>query len=197
MSIDRATIESPNGEALDAAVRANHRYYVDTGIGHWTGTFDFDLTDWRAFRQDRIGAVNRILVISMVLLTTLFGNARITSVLAGFPDEQPAGVATNEVRITKWGITVYLLRERYVMHPDGRGVTVDSKERFGPIPFVFASRKAHPAEVLDGGTRAIYYLPLLGTNWIGDYRVAADGKRIDANLSCRWGEASEIIEHVG
>lgn len=180
----------------DKVVRDNHRYYFDTGIGYWVGAFDFELTDWQMFWQDRIGVVNRILVLSMVFLTTVLGGARITSVLVGFPNEKPIGVVANEVRITKWGVTIYLLRERYILHPDGRGVTVDAKERFGPLPFLLSSRKIHPAEIVDGGKHAIYYMPLLGTHWIGRYLIESGGNRIDATLSCPWATATEIIERV-
>lgn len=188
--------EPPDGDAPDATGRANHGYYFETGVGYWTGTFSFAVTDWRAFLGDRVGPANRFLVVSMAVLMALVGDARITSLLEGFPDEEPAGVVTNEVRVTKWGITLYLLRERYVMHPDGRGVTVDSAERFGPVPFLFENRKAHPAEVVDGGERAIYYMPLLGADWVGRYRVEEDGDRIESVLSCPWATAREAIERV-
>jgi hypothetical protein len=180
----------------DEATPANHRYYFDTGVGYWTGTFSFDVTDWRAFLAASIGPVNRGLVLAMTLVTTLFGDARITSLLEGYPDEEPAGVVTNEVRITTCGLTLYLLRERYVMHPDGRGVTVDSTERFGPVPFLFTVEKAHPAEVVDGGARAIYYMPLLGTDWVGRYDVQAGGDRIESVLTCEWGRGTEVIDRV-
>lgn len=185
------------GDSTSAeATPDNHRYYFDTGVGYWTGTFGFEVTDWGAFLADSIGLVNRVLVCSMGVAMTLFGDARITSLLEGYPEREPAGVVMNEVRITKWGITLYLLRERYVMHPDGRGVTVDSTERFGPIPFLFTVEKAHPAEVVDGGSRAIYYMPLLGTDWVGRYAVKEDGDRIESTLSCEWGRGTEVIERV-
>ena len=180
----------------DAQRPANHRYYFDTGVGDWTGTFTFAITDRQAFQADSIGLVNRLLVIVMASVIGIVGRATITSHLAGFPDEAPAGVVTNEVRISLWGITLYLLLEEYVMHPDGRGVTVDSKERFGPVPKVFTRRKAHPAEVVDEGRRAIYYMPLLGTDWIGRYEVSADGDRIESVLTCDWGRGIEVIERV-
>lgn len=188
--------EASAGSAPGTTGRANHGYYFDTGVGYWEGTFSFAVTDWRGFLDDGIGPVSRFLVASMAALMGLFGDARITSLLEGFPDEEPAGVVTNEVRVTKWGITLYLLRERYVMHPDGRGVTVDSAERFGPVPFLFTNRKAHPAEVVDGGERAIYYMPLLGADWVGRYRVQEGGDRIESTLSCPWAEAREAIERV-
>ena len=175
---------------------ANHRYYFDTGVGDWTGTFTFAITDRQAFRSDPIGLVNRFLVIMMASVIGIVGWARITSHLEGAEADGPAGVVTNEVRISLWGITLYLLLEEYVMHPDGRGVTVVSKERFGPVPKVFTRRKAHPAEVVDEGRRAIYYMPLLGTDWVGRYGVSADGNRIESVLTCDWGRGIEVIERV-
>lgn len=196
MSSDTPPGDGGEGVESPTSVRANHRYYFDTGVGYWTGTFTFNITNWRAFRQDQIGLVNRALVLLMEFTMRWFDEARITSSLKGFPDEEPAGVVTNEVRITVWRITLYLLRERYVMHPDGCGVTVDSRERFGPIPFLFTTVKAHPAEVVDGGQRAIYYMPLLGTDWIGRYQVSDSGDRIESVLSCEWAEGTEVIERV-
>jgi hypothetical protein len=185
------------GEApSDEATRANHQYYFATGVGEWRGRFTFALTDWDAFWSDRLGLLNRVLALVMTLVTTLFGDAEITSVLEGHPASGPAGVVTNEVRITKWGLTLYLLRERYVLHPDGRGVTVDSRERFGPIPHLFTVEKAHPAEVTEGGTRSTYYMPLLGTDWVGDYQVTRGGDRIESVLTCAWGRGTEVIDRV-
>lgn len=175
---------------------ANHVYYFDTGVGYWTGTFDFRITAWRAFWADSLGVTNRALVLAMAFAIRLFGGARITSLLEGFPDERPNGVVTNEVRLTKFGMTLYLLRERYIIHPDGRGVTVSSRERFGPVPFLFRATKAHPAEILDNGSQAIYYMPLLGTDWVGRYHVRPDRDHIESVLTCSWGEATEVIDRV-
>ena len=174
----------------------NHSYYFETGIGYWIGTFDFEVSDWNAFWSDSISLVDRFLVLSMAIVMGLVRNARITSYLEGFPKEQPAGVVTNEVRITKFGVTLYLLHERYILHPDGHGVTVASKERFGPLPFLLTRTKVHPAEVMDGGTKATYYMPLLGTDWIGHYQVRPDHNHIESVLECRWGKAREIIDRV-
>jgi hypothetical protein len=189
-------IMSHGNTASEDGACANYQYYFATGVGYWTGTFTFSVTDWRAFREAKIGIINRLLVVLMDLVMRVVGEARITSHLKGYPDEEPAGVVTNEVRITLWRITLYLLKERYVLHPDGRGVTVASTERFGPIPFVFTAQKAHPAEVVNGGTRAIYYMPLLGADWVGRYHTKNDGDRIESILNCEWGEATEVIDRV-
>jgi hypothetical protein len=66
----------------------------------------------------------------------LFSGGKITSRIESFPYRGKAGVATNLVQITKGGITLYLLKEQYVLSPNGRDVWVRSKERFGPIPFL-------------------------------------------------------------
>lgn len=196
MSQSQSFRKRASGDLPSAVDSANHRYYFDTGVGYWIGTFSFAVTDWQGFLKDTLGLVDRLLVLSMALLMRLSGDARITSFLEGFPDEKPAGVVTNTVRITKWGVTLYLLHERYLMHPDGRGVTVDSKERFGPVPFLFSVTKAHAAEVVDNGTHATYYMPLLGTDWVGEYHVAATGDRIRSTLTCDWAEATEDITRV-
>lgn len=175
---------------------ASHRYYFEGGRGNWAGRFDFELTDWAAFWADEIGIINRFLVLMMVFVTTAFGQAEIRSTLGGDPEREPLAKGTNEVRITKWGITLYLLRERYHLHPDGRCVTVDARERFGPIPLLISSRKAHPAEIHPDGRGAIYYMPLLGTDWIGTYDVQEQQTRIEATLTCEWAEATEVIHHV-
>lgn len=196
MSTSTLHTMSPGDTVNEEKPRANHTYYFDTGVGYWTGTFTFSVTDWQGFREANIGLVNRFLVVSMVLVMSLVGEARLTSLLKGYPMKEPAGVVTNEVRIKIWRITLYLLTERYVLHPDGRGVTVDSTERFGPIPFLFTENKAHPAEVIDEGKRAIYYMPLLGDDWVGRYQVKENGDRIESTLRCAWGEGTEVIDRV-
>jgi hypothetical protein len=117
--------------------------------------------------------------------------------LVGDREAGETGIVTNDVRITKFGIPLYLLTERYVLHPDGRRLTVESRERFGPVPFLLNRRKTHPAEILDGGMRAIYYIPLLGADWVATYRVRADRRHIDSTMICDWGEAHETIDRVG
>jgi hypothetical protein len=175
---------------------ANVIYYFQIGIGDWRGTFHLSLTSWSKFWADPIGPKNRFLALSMATLMTLFGGGRITSHLEGFPERGKAGVVANDVRITKFGITAYLLKEQYILHPDGHQVHVQSKERFGPIPFLFNLNKEHPAEILDSGMRSKYYIPLLGTQWVAEYTVRQDRNHIDSYMVCSWGEAQEVIDRV-
>ena len=174
---------------------ANAAYY-DTGLGLWQGSFDFTVTAWKQLWSSGIGIKNQFLVVSMFVVTRIFGRGRIWSRLTRLPEVDGMAVVGNEVRITKLGITLYLLNERYHLHGDCRQVTVQSHERFGPVPFLFNVSKEHPAEILDQGRRALYYIPLLGADWVGDYRVSDDRNHIRSVLACPWGEAVEDIERV-
>jgi len=172
---------------------ASHVYYLEVGLGRWVGDFGFRVTDWRAFRRDPIGLSNRFLVLAMALTARLPGRMRIDSVLAEEPARGERRVVHNDVRIRKWGVTLYLLRERYLLNPDCRAVWVESRERFGPLPFLFNVRKEHPARIEEGGLRAVYTMPLLGAEWEGRYTVRADRDHIDAALVGPWAEAKEVI----
>lgn len=182
--------------SAEPAVCANHTYYYDVGVGDWTGHFGFRVTSWRTFFKASIGLKNRLLVLAMAVTSRVLGRSLIVSRLEPAGREGDADVVANDVRITKFGVTLYLLRERYHLNPDCRQVWVKSQERFGPIPFLFNTTKEHPAEIMDGGMRSVYYMPLLGTDWEGRYTVQPDRNHIDAVLVCPWAEASEVISRV-
>jgi len=190
--IDRPNLEAPS----QAEQRANVVYYFHIGAGNWVGTFRFTITNWKSFWSDRIDLKNRFLALGMFILMKLFSIAKITSRIESFPYRGEAGIATNLVQITKGGITLYLLKEQYVLSPNGRDVWVLSKERFGPVPFLLNGEKEHPAEILDAGMRSVYYIPLLGTEWTGRYVVQKDRNHIESHITCPWGEAQEIIQWI-
>lgn len=175
----------------------NQIYYFQIGLGDWTGKFDLKLTSWERFWRDPIGVKNRFLVISMLLFLKLTGKARIDSRLEGFSEQGDAGIVKNRVRISRFRLTLYLLVEEYVLDRDCRSVWVRSDERFGPVPFLFASSKEHPAEISDSGMTSVYQMPLLGTDWVGRYTVREDRDHIDAILTCGWAEGEEVIDRVG
>ncbi|HEX3233948.1 MAG TPA: DUF5995 family protein [Gemmatimonadales bacterium] len=185
----------PYSASWPARLLPNQTYY-STGVGNWTGSFTFRVTGWPRFWSARLGFQNRVLVIGMALLMGLLRRARITSTIVGYPDQNEAGVATNLVRISAFGMTLYLLREEYILSPDGTQVCVRSSERFGPVRFLFNREKAHPAEVREGGERATYFIPLLGASWIGEYEVLQNGHHIQSLLTCEWAEARESIDRV-
>lgn len=171
----------------------NRSYYLQFGPGRWKGKFSFHLTDWAEFRRDRIGVMNRFLVLMMVGWQTILGDSTISSDLVGFATNDRA---SNLVRIHKFGITLYVLKEEYLLHQDGTNVTVVSWERFGPIPGLFENRKNHPAEIHSGGMSSTYYMPLLGTAWIGQYQISSDRDHVNARLNASWGYSEEIISRV-
>ena len=124
------------------------------------------------------------------------GKAHIASQIVGHPDEGQAGIAQNLVVIRVRGIVFYRLQERYILNPNGRDVWVESHERFGPIPFLFNNKKQHPAEILDHGMRSVYYIPLLGAQWVGRYSVREDCNHIHSTLTCDWAIGHEVIDRV-
>ena len=133
----------------DDAIRFpdNWVYYAQTGNGVWKGSFSFSIVRWKSFWKDRIGFWNRFFSITNHLMNALFGPSQIHSVLKVHPLLGPCGVITNLVSIRKFGMTLYVLDERYVLNADGTGVYVHSKECFGPFPFLFKFLKT---EVRDG-----------------------------------------------
>ncbi|MEO1052992.1 MAG: DUF5995 family protein [Bacteroidota bacterium] len=172
----------------------NWVYYFEVGNGTWVGDFSFKITDWKAFWQTKTGFVNRAFTLLLVAALKVFKHFKIHSVLQCYPDFSVNGIATNRIRIRKWGITFYLLEEHYVLHENGSGVYVHSKERLGPIPFLFKSRKRHPAKVHSYGLGATYTkMPILGVEWTGEYAVLEDRKSIDATLTCPYATAKEVI----
>jgi hypothetical protein len=173
---------------------ANQVYYLSVGLGGWTGRFTFAITDWSAFRRDRIGLANRFLTLCFVASMRLAGWGAITSELERVDVGSPEIRVRNHVRIHRFGITLYMLAETYTLDADGAGVVVDASERFGPAPFLFRNRKHHTARVLEAGMRAVYSLPLLGATWTADYHVQPDLRHIESTLTSAWAQAHERIE---
>jgi hypothetical protein len=178
-------------QARDSSV-----YYDVIGRGKWRGRFSFRVVSWPLFRAAKLGFRNRLLVVGMALVSRLFGRARIDSDVWSQPELGVAGIAGNTVRISRFGVTLYLLRETYTLDPDGSGVRVHAHERFGPIPFLLRVEKRHPATIHRDGMGSTYLIPLLGADWTADYTIADDRRHIDGRLSCAWGEALEVIDKV-
>lgn len=175
---------------------ANVVYYCQIGLGDWAGRFDYAMTSWPRFWADRIGLRNRLLAVGLAAFFGLARWAPITSRLEAASCAPDPVVVANLVRISKFGITLYLLRERYHLASNGKDVRVEAHERFGPVPFLLNHRKVHPAEILDSGTRAIYYIPLLGAPWTATYTVSAGGRHIDSTLTCAWAVGHERIDKL-
>jgi hypothetical protein len=169
-------------------------YYFEVGQGRWRGKFSFRVTSWSHLRGAPIGLTDRMLVVGMALFSRLVGTAKISSEIVGHLDQGEAGVAYNQFRLHRFGLTLYRLDESYTLDPSGRDVQVDARERFGPVPFLFRNRKRHPAVIHPGGLASTYYIPLLGADWTATYSIRPDRRHIDGQLTCRWAEAKETMD---
>ncbi|MFD7977414.1 hypothetical protein [Streptomyces sp. NPDC059071] len=174
----------------------NHVYYFDIGTGTWQGKATFRITSWRRLLRSRIGVTHKLLAIAMHVVELLVGPARQHSVIVAKPDEGEFGQADNVLTISKFGVTLYLLDEQYVLESNGTGVTVRAKERLGPVPGLLTRRFTYSAEISDGGMAATYRMPLLGALWIANYRVSPDRQSLFAELLCDWGRATEETGRV-
>ncbi|MFB7512647.1 hypothetical protein [Streptomyces sp. NPDC056144] len=169
----------------------NHVYYFDIGTGVWRGTASFRVTDWRLFLRSRIGLKNKLLAASMHAVERLTGMPRQESTIVAKPEVGEFGRADNVVRISKFGVTLYLLEEQYVLHRDGIGVTINGKEQLGPVPRLLTRTFTYTAQIRDEGMAATYQMPLLGADWTADYQVTPDRRSLSAVLVCAWGRAAE------
>ncbi|MBM7808046.1 hypothetical protein JOD57_003883 [Geodermatophilus bullaregiensis] len=175
----------------------SHVYYFEIGAGTWRGTFSFRVTDWRGLLRSGIGVRNLVLVAAMALTQRLTGRARLRSVIMPRPEEGPFGTALNRVRLSRLGITLYDLDERYELAPDGTGVSVHAAERFGPIPRILTRSFTYPALIRNGGMSSTYYMPLLGAPWTATYDVSADRRALSGTLTSAWAIATEDAVRVG
>ncbi|MFF0748013.1 hypothetical protein [Streptomyces sp. NPDC004267] len=187
----------PEGIPRHRTNAPNHVYYFDIGTGIWHGKATFRVTSWHRLRQSRIGLRNKLFATAMHTVELLTGAPRQSSTIVAKPDEGEFGVAHNVVRISKFGVTLYLLKEEYVLESDGTGVTVNGNEQLGPLPGLFARKFTYSAVIRDEGTAATYHMPLLGTPWVANYQVSADRQSLFAELVCDWGRATEETHRVG
>jgi uncharacterized protein DUF5995 len=182
-----------NQTPLPPQAFANRNYYLHFGLGNWSGRFAFEVTDWHGFWESKISLVDRFLAVGMAGIMKVVRNATITSSLYGFADHGEAGVVLNDVRISFVGIALYRLHEEYVLHANGKDITVNARERFGPLPFLFNRQKRYSAIADDQGRHTVYYMPLLGSDWVGDYKVTEATGEVTSSLRCPWANGTENI----
>ena len=175
----------------DRSGAPSHIYYYSIGTGTWRGRFSFRIRSWIALWRGDARLVHKLLALAMVVSQRLLGESRLYSQIKPKPDEGPFGIAENTVKLSRLGVTLYLLRETYVLDPDGRRVTVKAWERFGPIPYILVRTFTYPAEIHADGMASTYHMPLLGTQWTATYQVSDDRERLSGVLRCEWAEAKE------
>lgn len=172
---------------------AGEVYYLSTGVGHWRGSFTFRVTSWRLLWRARIGVGHLLLVAGLHVMQRVTGPATIDSRIVALEGDGERPIAGNAVRIRRLGLTLYALDETYAVADDGRSVTVDARERFGPIPFLLRNAKRHGAVIGEAGRSSRYDMPLLGAPWVAEYEVSDDCREIRGRLTSAWGEASELM----
>ncbi|PYQ55546.1 MAG: hypothetical protein DMF53_27875 [Acidobacteria bacterium] len=171
----------------------NRAYYFEIAPGTWAGSFTFKLTSWRLLWGSSMSFVDKLLASMMAIFQKAFGNASVSSVITPYPDRGAFGVATNDLRIFKSWLQLLHSSEEYTLLPNGSGVKVDAHVSFGPIPFLFREHDIYPANVQDGGFRNLYHIRLLGTRFLGDYRVQPDRKQVLSTLENEWAVAHEAL----
>ena len=172
---------------------SNQVYYFEVAPGSWTGTFTFKVTRWRNLWSSSMSLKNKLLATAMGIFQKIFSESSISSALTPYPDRGVFGLAFNRIRIRKSWFTLWRSDEQYTLHPDGHRVTVDAQVNFGPISFLFREHDIYPATVIDGGIRNLYHIKLLGTHFLGDYRVQPDRRQVLSTLANDWATAHEAL----
>ena len=172
---------------------SNQVYYFEVAPGSWTGTFTFQVTSWRNLWSSSMSLKNKLLASAMGIFQKIFGKSSISSALTPYPNRGAFGLAFNRIRIRKSWLTLWRSDEQYTLHSDGHRVTVDAQVNFGPVSFLFREHDVYPATVIDGGMRNLYHIKLLGTHFLGDYRVQPDRQQVLSTLANDWATAHETL----
>ena len=173
---------------------SNQVYYFEVAPGSWNGTFTFQVTSWRSLWSSSMSLRNKLLASAMGIFQRIFGDSSISSALTPYPDRGVHGLAFNRIRIHKSWLTLWRSDEQYALQPDGHRVSVDARVNFGPVSFLFRERDIYPATVIDGGMRNLYHIKLLGTRFLGDYRVQSDRGQVLSTLANDWAIAHETLD---
>jgi hypothetical protein len=174
----------------------NRVYYFEIGPGNWTGRFDFQITSWRKLWGSSMSVKNKFLASAMAIFHKVFGTATISSVITPYPDKGEAGSATNDIRIYKSWFQLWHSFEDYTLSPNGTAVRVDAHVEFGPLPFLFREHDVYPASVYEGGMMNYYHIKLLGTRFLGKYRVLPTRTEVQSQLVNDWSLATEHLYKV-
>lgn len=172
----------------------NQVYYFEVAPGSWNGTFTFQVMSWRSLWSSSMSLKNKLLASAMGIFQRIFGDSSISSALTPYPDRGVHGLAFNRIRIHKSWLTLWRSDEQYALRPDGHRVTVDARVNFGPVSFLFRERDIYPATVIDGGMRNLYHIKLLGTRFLGNYRVQSDRRQVRSTLANDWAIAHETLD---
>jgi len=136
-----------------AGLPANVSYFTRCH-GHWRSALDFRVTDWPAFFRADLLFVDRLRILSLVVLPRVLGRfwmeTRVDASAAA-----SRGEVVHETRVVKWGVTMMSSREIVHLDADGCLLVVVGEERL--LPFPWLARPLHAAARVDGGARAAHY----------------------------------------
>lgn len=175
---------------------ANKVYYYELGEGRWQGEFRFRVTDWRKLLSRRPSAQDAFLIALLHAVDRLPGKAVMHGEIACDPNEGDDGVARVDVSVDRFGLEIYRLRGYYALQADGIGVKIKIYQRFGPHGSWLESEKLATAEILEDGFLGVYYMPILGDDWVGRYRLDESRTKLTAQYDCDWGITEERMERL-
>jgi hypothetical protein len=173
---------------------ANEVYYYEVGEGRWNGKFSFRVDEWRGFFAANLGLQDRLLGVLLHVVGLLPGDAIMYGEIACDPHEGDSGVARVDVSVERFGLEIYRLRGHYALVDDGVGVGIRIYQRFGPYGSPLENEKDATAEILEGGYLGVYYMKILGEDWVGKYRLNPNHRRLEAEYKCEWGTTIEIMD---
>ena len=182
--------------ASPAAAHPNQVYYFEIAPGSWAGSFHFQITNWRTLWSSSMSLKNKLLSSAMQIFQSIFGDSAISSQLTPLSKPSISPVVSNHFRIHKSWFTLWRSDEQYTLSPDGHRVQIDAHVSFGPFAFLFPEHDVYPATVIDGGMRNLYRIKLLGTRFLGDYRVQPDRRQVISTLSNDWSIANETLNKL-
>jgi hypothetical protein len=175
-------------------MKDNQIYYFEVGRGQWRGKYYFVIDSWKGFRKSPMPFKYKLLVIMMHFVSKIFGHSAIRSLITATPEMQEKGVANNNYRVSKFGITLFFSNEDYLLDANGSDVMVKPNERFGPIPFLFREHDPYRAVIHDQGISSTYYIILLSDHWIGQYQVSPDKRHVVGILKNGWATVTELLD---
>lgn len=176
------------------ALPANQTYYYELGEGRWRGRFDFSILDTKKFLAADLPLRDRALALILHAAQQLPGQAVMIGEIACDPKEGHAGVARVDVSVERFGMEIYRLRGHYALVDDGVGVDIEIYQRFGPYGSPLENTKRATAEILEKGYLGVYYMKILGDDWVGRYDIAKSADSLDAEYTCPWGVTREYME---
>jgi hypothetical protein len=160
--------------------------------GSWRCVLDLRITDRPAFRRCRIGWLNRLRVLSIVLCPSWLGRFYLeTTVAPESGSETPAVVHTTCV---SWlGLSLLRSTEVIELNPDGRSFVLRGNHTMWPT-FWKEERFVAPGKVDETGSRASYVFTWFGTEM--KQSTVADGDLVVITQVTEWSKGVQNLRRA-